>query len=236
MIHYKKKYSQLIWLVPVGMMFIVFSFNSSKSTLESEEIPREQFLDFLLDGNDRFTKKNPVHFGQNKMRTNNHNQGQHPGAAIISCADSRVSPELVFDQGLGDLFVIRNAGNIVGANEIGSVEFAIEYLGVPLVIILGHTNCGAIGAFVEHDHDHSHIYPENIQKIIDFIDAEEEEKALIRTSPNFFEKAVEANVLHGIHALKASIPSIDSLINNGKLRVVGAVYNMESGKVKILEE
>lgn len=236
MIRYTHKYSHLIWFVPLGMIFILFSFHSTESSLPKEETPKEQFLDFLLDGNDRFAKKNPIYFGQNKKRINDLNQGQHPVAAIVSCSDSRVPPELVFDQNLGDLFVIRNAGNIVGEYEIGSLEYAIEYLEVPLVIILGHTNCGAIGAFVDHDHDHSHVYSDYVQKIIDFIDAEEEERALPRDIPNFFEKAVEANVLHGVHTIKKSIPKVDSLIQQNKLRIVGAIYDLETGRVNIIKE
>ncbi|MFN3803113.1 carbonic anhydrase, partial [Belliella pelovolcani] len=113
---------------------------------------------------------------------------------------------------------------------------AIEHLEVPLVIILGHTRCGAIGAFVDHDHDHSHHYSEYIQKIIDFIDAEEEEKALPRDLPDFYEKAIEANVMHGIHELKNKVPLVNELIEAKKLRVVGAIYDVDTGKVSILEE
>lgn len=236
MIRYTKKHSQLIWFVPLGLMLFLFSYNGTESTLPIEEIPKEQLLDFLIDGNERFSEDHPIHPDQNQKRIKELNQGQHPVAAVVSCSDSRVPPELIFDQGLGDLFVIRNAENIVGDYEIGSLEYAIEYLEVPLVIILGHTNCGAIGAFVDHDHDHSHVYSDYVQKIIDFIDAEEEEKSLSRDMPNFFEKAVEANVLHGIHALKNSLPHVDSLISEKKLRIVGAIYDMETGKVRVLKE
>ena len=236
MIRHTHKYSHLIWFVPLGLVFFLLSYNSNENTVPPEEIPREQLLDFLLDGNERFSEDHPIHPDQNKKRIKDLNKGQNPVAAIVSCSDSRVPPELVFDLGLGDLFVIRNAGNIVGDYEIGSLEYAIEVLEVPLIIILGHTNCGAISAFVDHDHDHSHIYSEYIQKIIDFIDAEEEEKALPRDIPNFFEKAVEANVLHGVHTIKNAIPNVDSLIQQKRLRIVGAIYDLETGKVNILKE
>ncbi|GHB46475.1 carbonic anhydrase [Mongoliitalea lutea] len=233
--HFKSNYS--LWLLPIGT-FLLLTFGCKQAPVDQhlENIPKENLLEVLLEGNMRFAEDHPIHPDQTLKRLRELNKGQHPVAAIVSCSDSRVPPELVFDQGLGDLFVIRNAGNIVGDYEIGSLEYAIEHLEVPLVIILGHTNCGAIGAFVDHDHDHSHHYSAYIQKIIDFIDAEEEEKALPRDIPNFFEKAVEANVLHGVHALKKALPSVDSLIAEKKLRVVGAIYDLESGKVRVLEE
>ncbi|MFD2203778.1 carbonic anhydrase [Shivajiella indica] len=236
MIRYTKKYTQLIWLIPIGIIVLLFGYNSVPEAPNIKEVPKEQLMDFLLEGNERFAENHPVHPDQTLDRLRELNKGQHPVAAVVSCSDSRVPPELIFDQGLGDLFVIRNAGNIVGDYEIGSLEYAIEVLEVPLIIILGHTNCGAIGAFVEHDHDHSQQYSEYIQKIIDFIDAEEEEKALPRDIPNFFEKAVEANVLHGVHAVKNSIPNVEILIQEKKLRIVGAIYDLETGRVKIIND
>jgi len=201
-----------------------------------ENVPTENLLEVLLEGNLRFAEDHPIHPDQTLKRLRDLNQGQHPVAAIISCSDSRVPPELVFDQGLGDLFVIRNAGNIVSDYEIGSVEYAVEVLGVPLVIVMGHTNCGAIHAFADYDHDHSHVYPEYIQKIIDYINAEEEEKAIPRNIPNFLEKAIEANILHGVHELKKNIPHADSLIAHNQLRIVGALYDMETGKVRLVKD
>lgn len=201
-----------------------------------EEIPKENLLEVLLQGNERFSEDHPIHPDQTLDRLRDLSVGQHPVAAIVSCSDSRVPPELIFDQGLGDLFVIRNAGNIVADYEIGSVEYAIEHLEVPLVIIFGHTKCGAIGAFVEHEHEHSHRYSEYVQKIIDFIDAEEEEQVLQRGTVDFYEKAIEANVLHGIHELKNKVPLVSELIAAKKLRVVGVIYDVETGRVRVLED
>jgi carbonic anhydrase len=217
-------------------LIFAFSCKSEQRDQHLEEVPTENLLDVLLEGNERFSEDHPLHPDQTLDRLRDLSVGQHPVAAIVSCSDSRVPPELIFDQGLGDLFVIRNAGNIVGDYEIGSLEYAIEHLEVPLVIILGHTKCGAIGAFVDHDHDHSHHYSEYIQKIIDFIDAEEEEKALPRDLPDFYEKAIEANVMHGIHELKNKVPLVNELIEAKKLRVVGAIYDVDTGKVSLLNE
>ena len=218
------------------LVWSLFSCQPKPVDQHLEQIPKENLLEVLLEGNLRFAEDHPIHPDQTLERLRDLNQGQHPVAAIISCSDSRVPPELVFDQGLGDLFVIRNAGNIVSDYEIGSVEYAVEVLGVPLVIVMGHTNCGAIHAFADYDHDHSHVYPEYIQKIIDYIDAEEEEKAIPRNIPNFLEKAIEANILHGVHELKKNIPHADSLIAHNQLRIVGALYDMETGKVRLLKD
>ncbi|UJP66152.1 carbonic anhydrase [Mongoliitalea daihaiensis] len=218
------------------LTFFIIACKPTPVDQHLEEVPKENLLEILLEGNQRFAEDHPIHPDQTLTRLRDLAKGQHPVAAIVSCSDSRVPPELVFDQGLGDLFVIRNAGNIVGDYEIGSLEYAIEHLEVPLVIILGHTNCGAIGAFVDHQHDHSHHYSEYIQKIIDFIESEEEEQALPRDIPDFYEKAIEANILHGVHALKKALPSVDSLVAEKKLRIVGAIYDMETGKVRVLED
>ncbi|TVP49968.1 MAG: carbonic anhydrase [Mongoliibacter sp.] len=226
------RFSMYVVLAVLGLI----SCQPKSADQHLETIPKENLLEVLLKGNERFADDHPLHPDQTLERLRELSVGQHPVAAIVSCSDSRVPPELVFDQGLGDLFVIRNAGNIVGDYEIGSLEYAIEHLEVPLVIILGHTKCGAIGAFVDHDHDHSHHYSEYIQKIIDFISSEEEEQALPRDIPDFYEKAIEANVLHGVHALKENLPLVNDLIEQKKLKVVGAIYNMETGKVRILEE
>ncbi|MCH7413200.1 carbonic anhydrase [Belliella sp. R4-6] len=220
----------------IVLVFGMISCQSKTSDHHLVEVHTENLLEALLKGNERFAEDHPLHPDQTLERLRELSSGQHPVAAIVSCSDSRVPPELVFDQGLGDLFVIRNAGNIVGDYEIGSLEYAIEHLEVPIVIILGHTKCGAIGAFVDQDHDHSHHYSEYIQKIIDFIDAEEEEKSIPRDIPDFYEKAIEANVLHGIHELKNKLPHINERIATNKLRLVGAIYDIDTGKVKLVEE
>lgn len=220
------------------ILFLILSVACRPTPLDQhlEDIPKENLLEILLQGNERFSQDHPLHPDQTLDRLRDLSFGQHPVAAIVSCSDSRVPPELILDQGLGDLFVIRNAGNIVADYEIGSVEYAIEHLEVPLVIILGHTKCGAIGAFVEHEHEHSHRYSEYIQKIIDFIDSEEEEQVLQRGTDDFYQKAIEANILHGMHELKNKIPQVMELIAAKKLRIVGAIYDVDTGMVKVLED
>lgn len=186
----------------------------------------------LIAGNLRFMEDHPIHPHQTRERLRSLETGQHPIAVIISCSDSRVPPELVFDQGLGDLFVIRNAGNIVDDYELGSVEYAVDHLGTRLVVVLGHEGCGAIGAFLEHKHD---SVPNHIQHIIDYIKAEPEEQALDDHDLHYYDLAVEANVKHGVHVIQQSEPVLGEAVARREVRVVGGLYNMETGEVRWLE-
>lgn len=160
-------------------------------------------------------------------------KSQHPFAVIITCSDSRVPPELIFDQGLGDLFVIRNAGNIISDYELGGIEYAVEELETKLIVILGHKQCGAISAFLNHKNDtvHSHI-----QHIINYLKTEPEELALDENVSDYFEKAIYANVEHGLHVIEQSEPILKEYIAQDKVKIVGMIYDLETGMVTVLEK
>jgi carbonic anhydrase len=190
-------------------------------------------LDELLAGNQRYKEGHPVHPDETLDRLRELKKGQHPFAVIVSCSDSRVPPELIFDQGLGDLFVVRNAGNIIGDYELGSIEYAVEHLQTKLIVVLGHEECGAIKAYLEHKGDTLHNH---IQSIVTFIAQEEEEQALADSLKNNIDAAVHANVLHGIHQLKSSEPVLAPLIRDKKVQVIGAIYSLENGEVRLLQE
>lgn len=189
-------------------------------------------LSELKTGNQRFIEDHTVHPHQTLSRLRSLKSGQHPVATVVSCSDSRVPPELIFDQGLGDLFVIRNAGNILGDYELGSVEYAVTHLHTPLVIVLGHEGCGAIEAFVSHKHD---TIPNHIQDIIDYIKSEPEEQVLDDSAPDYLDLAVEANVRHGVNYLQQSDSVLVKALRNGEVRVIGAVFDMDTGLVRWLE-
>ena len=106
-------------------------------------------LEKLIDGHKRFLEEKPIHPHQNKKSILENQNGQHPFAVILTCSDSRLTPEILFDQGIGDLFVIRNAGNLISDIDMGSIEYAVEYLDTKLIVVLGHTECGAIKAYDE---------------------------------------------------------------------------------------
>jgi carbonic anhydrase len=189
-------------------------------------------LSELKMGNQRFIEDHTVHPHQTLSRLRSLKSGQHPVATVVSCSDSRVPPELIFDQGLGDLFVIRNAGNILGDYELGSVEYAVTHLHTPIVIVLGHEGCGAIEAFVSHKHD---TIPNHIQDIIDYIKSEPEEQVLDDSAPDYLDLAVEANVRHGVNYLQQSDSVLVKALRNGEVRVIGAVFDMDTGLVRWLE-
>lgn len=187
----------------------------------------------LIDGNNRFMSGHPIHPDESLERIRELKKGQHPFAVIVSCSDSRVPPELVFDQGLGDLFTIRTAGNVIGDYELGSIEYAIEHAKAKLVVVLGHENCGALTAFINHkgckttNHDH-------IESILKYISEEKEIATIpdsLKTNINY---AVNKNVLHGVNFLSESEPILAPLVNNKKIQIIGAIYDLDTGKVNFV--
>ena len=174
------------------LAFFLFIY-SCKEEPTVNEAPFEK----LMDGNKRFMAGHPVHPDETLARIRELKKGQHPFAVVIGCSDSRVPPELIFDQGLGDIFSIRTAGNIIGDYELGSIEYAVEHLGSKFIVVLGHENCGAIKTFIENPEAMEHN--DHIKKILDYIGAEEEEKSLPEADKHQVDKAVRANILHGVH-------------------------------------
>jgi len=189
-------------------------------------------LERLKAGNERFATFHPVHPDQTLEKLRALEKGQHPFAVIVSCSDSRVPPELVLDQGLGDLFVIRTAGNIIGDYELGSIEYAVEHLGVKLVVVMGHEECGAIKAFLESE---EHPLGGHIKTILDAIRKEpEEQKSLLEHGKNIHE-AVLANIQHGVTQIKESAPILSERAQSGQLSVMGAIYQIEDGRLRFLD-
>jgi carbonic anhydrase len=155
--------------------------------------------------------------------------GEHPFAAILSCADSRVPPEYVFSQGLGDLFLVRVAGAVAEPGAIGSLEYAVENLGVTLVVVMGHTSCGAVKAAMEMNPlVHPTASQVNLESLLSMI-----RPALARASPagDPWTAAVRASVDQTTRDLRAHSPVLEDMVRSGKVRIVGAVYDLETGKV-----
>lgn len=190
-------------------------------------------LDRLKEGNKRFMSGKPVHPDETLERIRELNKGQHPFAVVVSCSDSRVPPELVFDQGLGSIFSVRTAGNVIGDYELGSIEYAVEHLGCKLIVVLGHEDCGAIKAFVETDGHYPHL--DHIKSIVDYINNEAEEQALVTTHSVTLSKAIEANIAHGASLLKESEPILKHLADKKEIDIVQALYHMDSGEVVFKE-
>jgi carbonic anhydrase len=191
-------------------------------------------LEKLKQGNERFISGKPMHPDANWQRIRELNKGQNPFATILSCSDSRVPPELLFDQGFGDIFSVRTAGNVLGEFELGSIEYAVEHLHVKLILVLGHTDCGAIKAFIETRGRYPHT--DHLKSIVDYINEEEEEKALIKNHDLTMEHAIKANVEHAVHILKKSKPILFDLYTKKEIQILGAIYDLETGRVVFLKE
>lgn len=155
---------------------------------------------------------------------------QKPFAIVLGCSDSRVPAEIVFDQGLGDLFVIRIAGNIVQPSQIGSVEFAAHMFGVRLAVVLGHTQCGAVQAALDAAKDNAPALSPNIETIVDRI-----RPAIRHLADADLDEAVKANVRHSVDQLRNGSSILLNLQENDGLLIVGAVYSLETGYVEIID-
>lgn len=205
---------------------------SQKTTAPSSQNPND-VLAGLLTGNKRFINSSCLYSNQDqKRRSETAQNGQKPLATILSCSDSRVPPEIIFDQGIGDLFIIRVAGNIVDRIEIGSIEYGVNHLGTPLLMVLGHTKCGAVTAAVKGDEVHG-----NIAGLIDKIKPVAEKTRAERkdlSEEELIRKTIKANIFKTIEDIFASSPDIRTRVREGKLKVIGALYDIESGVVSDL--
>jgi carbonic anhydrase len=193
---------------------------------EHEEASAEKSLQWLRDGNKRYVS---AHYKEKWYRKDRSEQakGQHPYAIVITCADSRVSPEIMFDESLGRLFVIRVAGNVVDSVILGSVEYAAEHLHVPLVVVLGHTACGAVTAAVNGGD-----LPPNIQKIVDRIKPSVDRvKSKHVSDKELLGEVIHENAFAQVVAAQEQSAVLAHMSDIDEVSFVSAVYNIESGVV-----
>lgn len=181
----------------------------------------------LLDGNQRFIHQKRQYPDQSLEHLRLVAKAQYPFAAILGCADSRVPAEIVFDQGLGDLFVVRVAGNVVSDTVIGSLEYSTAVLGSQLIVVLGHRRCGAVAEAIKNE-----PLPGRIGLIIEGIKPSIE-KVKLKTGDNM-QNAVIANIQYQAGKLQESSTILAKLIREGKLKIVGACYDIDTGKVNII--
>jgi len=182
-------------------------------------------IELLLEGNKRYVEGKSIHPNQGSSKRTELSSGQKPFAVILGCSDSRVPPEILFDQGIGDLFVIRVAGNIVDDVVLGSIEYAVEHLGTKLVVILGHSKCGAVKATVKGGEAHGHIW--SIANII--MPAVEKARG---QQGDIVENAIKNNMEMTIEKIKSSEPILTKAVKEGRVKVIGAYYDIESGVVE----
>jgi carbonic anhydrase len=190
----------------------------------ANEMNPAQALKQLIEGNSRYQQEKLLHPNRSKEARICCADGQNPFAVILGCSDSRVSPEIIFDQGIGDLFVVRVAGNVVGAVELDSIEYAGIYLKSSIIMVLGHENCGAIQAVINGQ-------TKDIETVASLIAPSLE---LARTQKgSLIENTVKDNVLYVVDTLKKS-SVLARLIKEKKIAVVGGYYDFESGAVQLI--
>ena len=202
--------------------------NGVTNPVTAAALTGEQALQRLVDGNARFAADLATHPDQTKDRRVALTKGQTPFAIVLTCSDSRVAPEIFFDEGLGDLFVIRNAGNVLDDHVIGSMEYAVEHLHVPLIIVVGHEKCGAVSAAVAGGE-----VPGHIRSVVEAIEpAMEQAKNL---PGDAVDKVVRANALWDAMTLNHVEPILKEAVNSGKLMIVAARYELATGKIELLK-
>jgi carbonic anhydrase len=181
----------------------------------------------LVDGNKRYADSKMICPDSTAARRAEVAKGQRPFAAIVSCSDSRVPPEIIFDQGLGDLFVVRLAGNVVDEDALASLEYAVEHLGVRYIMVLGHERCGAVEAAVKGGEALGHIgsLVRAIQPAVN--------KARLEPG-DLIENAVCENVIMIVERLKSSKPILENLVKKGELTIEGGRYDLDDGRVAII--
>jgi carbonic anhydrase len=184
----------------------------------------------LVQGNLRFASGHARHPHSSPARVRRTSRlGQHPHAAVLCCSDSRVAPEILFDQGIGDLFTVRVAGNVVNEDELASIEYAVEHLSVPLCVVLGHSSCGAVTAVVEGE-----TLPVELDHLVVHIrEAHEQTKQRFPNLPRqeLIKTTVRANVVRAMEGLRSGPQVLRDRVERGILRIEGGVYDLDTGRV-----
>lgn len=201
-------------------------------------LPAAEALECVRQGNRRFAANEPVHRVGAEARRRQLTDGQEPFAIILGCSDSRVPAEIVFDQGIGDLFVIRVAGNIAEPSQIGSVEFAAAKFGTRLVIVLGHSHCGAVEATMKELQEPAEGLSGNVGAIVDFIRPSLE--PLLERAPSgdpaaIIAQAVRANIRASVEHLRHGSTIIEEMERDDGLLIVGAEYSLDTGLVDFFD-
>lgn len=217
------------WAFTSFALSIVLCFSAFAAT-PNESLPADEAMQRLKDGNARHVAGKTIHDGHGEARREElAKTGQRPIAAILGCSDSRAPLEMIFDQGVGDIFAVRVAGNVAGPSELGSIEYGVASLGTPVVLVLGHSTCGAVSAAL-----YNRAVPANIAGIINQI-----RPAVAKArawSPNasgaeLVHKSVKANVWQSMEAVLRKSREVRERVKDGRILLVGGVYDLESGQV-----
>lgn len=196
----------------------------------------------LQEGNARYVADKPLRPNQSASRrelSSHSNQGNYAYATVLSCSDSRAPVELLFDAGVMDLFVVRVAGNVCNTDEIGSIEYGLAHVNTPVLVVLGHTQCGAVTAATQTVEGHGHALERNIPPLVSGIAPAVKRAQAMHpelSGTKLLPYAVEENVWQGIKNLFMNSPATRELAKQGKVKIFGAIYNLETGNVNWLPE
>lgn len=230
----------LTYIKNLSFLLVLIIFSASFAIAEKPS--PDAVLKYLKNGNERFYTGQARYPHQDKRRLSmagTENQGDHAYATVITCSDSRVPVELIFDAGVMDIFVIRVAGNVCDTDEVGSIEYGLAHVNTPVLVVLGHTQCGAVTAVTQSLQGHPHKLEYNIPPLVDNIIPAV--KSAMAEYPYISGKdlipyAIGANVWQSIEDLFMKSPSSRRLVKSGKVKVVGAIYDVGTGKVHWLPE
>jgi carbonic anhydrase len=226
-----RKTRLLSWFIAVGLLTAnQFTRAADPAHAEQPGVAPAEVISKLKEGNGRYTSGNLQHPDQTTERRTELAKNQHPFAVVLSCADSRVPPEIVFDQGLGDLFIVRVAGNVINDEGLGSIEYAIDHLGTRLIVVLGHQSCGAVKAAKETIAAKGKA-PGHIESLVTAI-----KPAVEATAKDDLDTTVKANVKYVVQALRSSTPILKAKVDSGDVKVIGGYYSLDTGTVTFLEE
>ena len=233
-------------ILSVGLTIILIAFMISLSgcsdTPKNQKPSPDGAIKLLQQGNNRFSSGKSTYPNIDKDRliqAGQENQGDYAYATVITCSDSRVPVELVFDAGVMDIFVIRVAGNVCDTDEVGSIEYGLSHVNTPVLVVLGHTQCGAVTAVTHAIQGRGHALELNIPPLVDNI--EPAVKRAMELYPHakgddIIPLAIEENVWVGIRDLFMKSPSSRQLVKDGQVKVVGAIYDVGTGKINWLKD
>jgi len=235
-----KKTLQLMAMV-IGLMALVVTPVLASGSKVHKPSP-DAVIQMLQEGNQRFVSGKSIHPHTDAARlalAGKEDQGDYAYATVITCSDSRVPVELIFDAGVMDIFVIRVAGNVVDVDEAGSIEYGLAHVHTPVLVVLGHTQCGAVTAVTKAIEGHGHALERNIPPLVDNI--EPAVKRAIAAHPEIHGEAIipygiEENIWQGIEDLFMQSPVSREMVKSGQAKVVGAIYDVSTGKVNWLPE
>ena len=211
-------------IIVLALLLATIVSCKKETTPEVVTDKNETPIEKLISGNKRFIDEKTIHPKKNKKTVLANQDAQHPFAVVLTCSDSRVSPEILFDQGIGDLFVIRNAGNLISDIDMGSIEYAVEHLDTKLIVVLGHTECGAIKAYVGDKNNEYKKHLAHIDDIVETIANENEEKQI--TKENNLNACIIANVKHSLKMIQDN-----PIIKEKHAKVVPMQYDIHTGKI-----